>query len=257
VFSKYIVNRCISLNPDSQSNREWGMLAVKISRLQILLAFVFSIIPAQLYAQQHDIAKFHEDPVEQYGARVLTVVILTGIAVVLFSLFRYKGKLTGPMSWAALALGVALLPMFASGFGTVLVFERAEKVEFCESCHLTMKAFVTDMKNPKSESLAAIHFKNSYIPDNQCYVCHTGYGLFGTVQAKREGLHDVYKYYTRSFTLPVKLRGGYPNNDCLKCHAGSVKWQEAHADFKEDVFAGKTSCLECHGQTNPAHNISQ
>jgi hypothetical protein len=132
---------------------------MKNSRFQIMLALAVSLIPAQLQAQ-NGMPNFQQDPVEQYGARVLTVVILTGIVVVLFSLFKYRGKLSGPLSWATLALGVAVLPALASGFGTVLVFERAEKVEFCESCHLTMKSFVTDMKNPKSESLAALHFKN-------------------------------------------------------------------------------------------------
>jgi cytochrome c nitrite reductase small subunit len=221
---------------------------------QLALFAALALLPAKIYAQEA--SQFQRDPVEQYGARALTFVIVLGIAVVLFSLVKYRGRLTGPVSWAVLAFGVAILPALSSGFGTVLVFERAERVEFCESCHLTMKSYVTDMKNPQSESLAALHYKNRYIPDNQCYVCHTGYGLFGTVQAKREGMHDVFVYYTRTFKLPVKLRHPYPNNDCLKCHAESVKWLGVHGDFKDDLFAGKTSCLDCHGQTNPPHTLS-
>lgn len=224
-------------------------------KIRFLMAIAMALLrPVAIFGQDHGSA-FQQDPVEQYGARVLAVVIFAGIAIVLYSLFRFRGHLTGAMSWALLALGVAIFPLFTSGFGTVLVFERAERVEFCESCHLTMKAFVTDMKNPKSESLAAMHYKNRYIPDNQCYVCHTSYGLFGTVQAKREGLHDVFRYYTRTFKLPIKISHPYPNNDCLKCHAESAKWLDAHGDFKDDLFSGKTSCLECHGQSNPAHNV--
>ena len=227
---------------------------MKTYRWWLAVASLWTLLPLQAFAQHPDSA-FQRDPVEEYGARVLTVVIVLGIVVVLYSLLRYRGRLTGFLSWTLLALGIAVLPLLTSGFGTVLVFERAERVEFCESCHLTMRAFVKDMKNPQSESLAALHYKNRYIADNQCYVCHTGYGLFGTVQAKQEGLHDVYRYYTRTFKLPVTLRHPYPNNDCLKCHAESAKWLSVHGDFKEDLFSSKTSCLDCHGQSNPAHII--
>jgi cytochrome c nitrite reductase small subunit len=228
---------------------------LRYQKFKLTLIAALALLPAELQAQ-HQPNPFQTDPVEQYGARVLTVVIAVGIVVVLYSLIKYRGRVAGPLSWASLAFGIAILPALTSGFGTVLVFERAERVEFCESCHLTMKAFVNDMKNPQSESLAAIHFKNKYIPDDQCYVCHTSYGLFGTVQAKREGLHDVYVYFTRTFKFPIKLRHPYPNTDCLKCHAESVKWLAVHGDFKDDLFAGKTSCLDCHAGTNPPHIIA-
>jgi nitrate/TMAO reductase-like tetraheme cytochrome c subunit len=230
---------------------------VKFRRLSAGLAAALALLPAQLLAQgQAHASQFQQDPVERYGARVLTVIIVLGILVVLYSILRYRGRVTGPVSWGFLALGVAIFPVLTSGFGTVLVFERAERVEFCESCHLTMQSFVDDMKNPKSISLAAVHYKNRYIPDDQCYVCHTSYGIFGTVQAKKEGVHDVYMYYTRSFKLPIKLRHPYPNTDCLKCHADSAKWLEVHGDFKDDIFAGKQSCLDCHADANPPHTLA-
>jgi nitrate/TMAO reductase-like tetraheme cytochrome c subunit len=220
---------------------------------QILAGAAFALTPLLTLAQES--SKFQSDPVERFGSRFLAGLIVVGIAIVLYSLVRYRGHTVGAMSWASLALGVAILPVLSSGVGTVLVFERAERVQFCESCHLTMKGFVTDMKNPQSESLAALHFKNRYIPDNQCYVCHTSYGMFGTVEAKRSGMHDVWKYYTRTFKLPVKLREKYPNHDCLKCHADSVKWLAVHEEFKAGLFADETSCMDCHGATNPAHTV--
>ncbi len=212
------------------------------------------LTPLLLRAEQEG-ARFQQDPVEHFGARFLTVVIVIGIGIVIYSLVRYRGRTATAASWGFLALGVGVLPLLSSGLGTVLVFERAEKVEFCQSCHLTMNSFVVDMKNPKSDSLAALHFKNRYIPDNQCYVCHTSYGIFGTVQAKREGMHDVWVYFTRSFKLPIKIRHPYPNTDCLKCHAQSVKWLGVHDDFKAGLFSGESSCLDCHGQDHPAHNV--
>lgn len=225
----------------------------------VAVAFVLMIRPAlaPIAAHAQDMSKFQQDPVDYYGSRFLAVLIIVGMGLVLYSLIRYRGRTTRPISWGLLITGVAILPMVVSSAGTVLVFQRAEHVEFCASCHLTMKAFVDDMKNPKSGSLASLHYANRYIADDQCYVCHTSYGLFGTVEAKKEGLHDVYTYYTHTFRLPVKLRHPYPNNDCLKCHAESVKWLASHGDYKDAVFSGGMSCMQCHGATTPAHNVPQ
>jgi len=217
------------------------------------VGFVFPFVTAA----QQEAARFQQDPVEQVGARVLVTLAIIGIAVVTYSLLKYRGAAVGPVSWGLLIAGAVAFPMLITGVGTILVFERAERVEFCASCHITMKAFVDDMKDPKSDSLAALHFKNRYIPDDQCYSCHTSYGLFGTVEAKKEGLNDVYKYYTRTFHLPIKLRHPYPNNDCLKCHAGSAKWIASHEDYKDAVFSGKATCMQCHADSNPAHKLAQ
>jgi nitrate/TMAO reductase-like tetraheme cytochrome c subunit len=163
--------------------------------------------------------------------------------------------MTGPIASGLLIIGVGIIPLAASGLGTVLVFERAEKVEFCASCHLTMQRYVDDLHDGNSTSLAAVHYKNRYISDDQCYVCHTSYGVFGTVEAKKEGMIDVYKYYTRTFKLPVHLRHPYPNDDCLKCHAGSAKWLDVHDAFKDSVFSGELHCLDCHATEHPAHTL--
>jgi len=220
------------------------------------LAACLLLFPFIARAQQEG-AAFQQDPVEQVAARVVAALAILGIVVVIFSLLKYKGAAVGPISWGLLIAGAVGFPLLMTGVGTILVFERAERVQFCASCHLTMRAFVDDMENPKSNSLAALHYKNRYIPDDQCYTCHTSYGLFGTVQAKKEGLNDVYKYYTRTFHLPIKLRHPYPNTDCLKCHAGSVKWIADHEDYKDALFSGEATCMQCHADSNPAHNVAQ
>jgi cytochrome c nitrite reductase small subunit len=79
-----------------------------------------------------------------------------------------------------------------------------------------MRACVNDMRDPASEGLAALHYKKSYIPRNQCYTCRTSFGMFGTVQAKIAGMVAVQKYYTRSFDRPLTMREAYRNDDCLK-----------------------------------------
>ena len=198
---------------------------------------------------------FEQDPVEFYGAHLLTGLLIFGAALILYSLVRYRGRIEGAFSWSVLIAGVLVVPALATMFGTLLVFERAERVEFCGSCHKAMQAYVDDMRNPDSHSLAAVHYKYSYIPRNQCYTCHTSFGMFGTVHAKIAGLVDVHRYYTNSFHRPLKMREAYRNDDCLKCHAGSVKWSANHADFKSAVLAGDSRCIDCHGLEHPPHQL--
>jgi len=216
----------------------------------IFLGLSFSI-PA--LAQDNE---FQHDPIEYYTSRILSLILIAGIGLVLYSLIRYRGRTKGPLSWGLLLAAVGVIPLTTGLVGTVLVFERAERVEFCASCHLTMKEYVDDLKNPDSKSLASLHFKNSYIPSNQCYQCHTSYGMHGTVEAKMSGMIDVYKYYTRTFVKPIKMRTPYKNDDCLKCHSGSAKWQPIHADFKDAIYSGESKCLDCHGDEHPAHTLA-
>lgn len=225
--------------------------------LRLLRNYTVVCVLAQTvtFAEDSRVTAFHTDPVEVWGSRFLITTIVVGIALLLFTMFKFRGSTAGPASWALLVAGVALVPLMSTGLGTLLVFDRAERVEFCASCHLTMQTFVNDMRDPKSESLAAVHFKNKYIPDNQCYVCHTSYGMFGTVEAKMSGMVDVYKYFTKTYPKIISMREPYPNHDCLKCHAESAKWlkHDEHIAARDDLFADKMKCLDCHGADHPAH----
>jgi cytochrome c nitrite reductase small subunit len=225
--------------------------AVFTALVRILLVVIVSAVP--IAAQD---SPFQKDPVEEYAALSLQALLVVGIAVVSYSLFRYRGRIHGTASWIVLITGVAAIPLVTGLVGTVVVLERAEQVQFCASCHLTMKPYVDDLKNAASTSLAAVHYKNRYIPSNQCYECHTTYGLHGTVQAKISGMIDTYKYYTRTYHLPIKMRTPYRNDDCLKCHAQSAKWEPRHQDVRDALFTGQMTCMECHNDKNPAHNLT-
>jgi len=228
---------------------------------RLLMKAVSTVGVLQALARAQESTAVHPnpnaDPVEIWGTRFLFAAIGIGITLLLFTLFKYRGRPAGALSWALLVAGICIVPIVCTGFGTLLVFDRAERVEFCASCHLTMKGFVQDMTDPKSESLAAVHFKNKYIPDNQCYVCHTSYGMFGTVEAKLSGMIDVYKYYTRTFHPVIKMREPYPNHDCLKCHRDSAKWRanQLHIENEADLVADRKKCKECHETVmgHPAH----
>ena len=161
----------------------------------------FCLLPALLYGPPLAYGagapgSFQHDPVEYYGARVLAALLVFCSCLVVYSLARYRGRIAGPVSLGLLIAGIGVLPVISVSFGTVLVFQRAERVEFCASCHEPMQPYVDDMLNLESESMAAVHYKNRYIPSNQCYDCHTSYGLFGTAEAKTKGLVDMYKYTT-------------------------------------------------------------
>ncbi len=176
-----------------------------------------------------------------------------GIALIL-SLILFQRRINESFLKLLFLLGVLVLPAVSLALGNLVGLQQAKKVEFCGSCHLTMAPYVNDMRHTESASLAATHFRNRWIPDAQCYTCHASYGLFGDVKAKMAGLSDVYKYYTRTYKLPVRMHQPYPNAECLKCHEGTPKFVDApsHAELLPAIRAGEFSCVDCHG---PAHVV--
>jgi nitrate/TMAO reductase-like tetraheme cytochrome c subunit len=205
---------------------------------------------------QENVPNFQHDPVESWATKILVWTLIIAILVVLYGLFEvYRGQTRGVGTRVLLFTGVFVLPVFTVSSGMLLMFVRAERVEFCGSCHQVLQPYVDDMENPEGEGLAALHFKNQYIADNQCYECHTSYGLFGTFQAKLNGITQVVRYYTESYERPIEMWRPYSNADCLKCHARSNKWLSngAHgiAGMKESLFEDETSCMQCHTRAHP------
>ncbi len=214
------------------------------------MVLLITLVPSHL----ERVTSFVRDPAEYYGSRFLIGTLILAIAVNLYSLLKYRGRVVGFVAWTIFVVSICVVPAFSVLIGTFLIFERAERVEFCGSCHAAMNTYVADMRQPDSQSLAAIHYRNRYIPRNQCYVCHTSFGLFGTMQAKIAGVQDVRRYYFQTFHQPIRMRAPYTNGDCLKCHAEAARWIAKHPPAtREAVYADKMRCLGCHGQTHPAH----
>ena len=200
---------------------------------------------------------FQHDPVEYWAARIMAWVLTLAVILVAYALVKaVRGRLVGISGKALMLIGVVVLPSFSIGTGMLLVLTRAERVEFCASCHHVMQAYADDVTDPDGTGLAAIHFVNRYIPTNQCYECHTSYGLFGTAEAKMHGIGQVLRYYTGTYEVPLSMWKPYPNADCLKCHAESKLWLsiDAHTyeETEEALFANSMSCTECHGS---AHEV--
>jgi NapC/NirT cytochrome c family, N-terminal region len=189
-----------------------------------------------------------------------TLTIALGVlilACIVTSRLLYRNRQTeGNALWLHL-LGLGAFPLFLVAVGNFAVLEGATEVKFCGACHLTMKPYIADLHNPKSQSLASLHFQNRFARGTECYACHANYGIHGTMQAKLTGLRHVYKYWTGTYRLPLTLPTPYENELCLKCHNGAKRFmaEEIHLDVGEVSKTLRTGETECIGCNAPAHDV--
>lgn len=215
------------------------------------------MMPA-LYAQEAEIVfEPPEDVVILWAKRASLILTVLGVLLVSAILLLRRNRLMESQSKWLLFLGVCVIPVPAAFLSGGIGMEESKEVEFCHSCHLSMNPFVEDMQNPESETLAALHFKNRYIQREQCWSCHSDYGIAGTAEAKMTGLRHIYKYTTNSWEAPVALYGEYSWEICLGCHAQSALFKaprnddSAHEGVLEAVLNNEISCGECHGEAHP------
>jgi nitrate/TMAO reductase-like tetraheme cytochrome c subunit len=174
----------------------------------------------------------------------LNVVIL----LVLWARIRRRGVTSA--SKAFILGSVVVLPTIVAFLATAHGMSESMKTEACGACHI-MDGHFADLRNPKNDSLAAVHYKNRYIQENHCYTCHSDYGFSGTVGAKLAGLGHTWRNLTGHYELPLKIRAPYSNVRCLACHGGAQNFVAKHdKDEIPNLLSGKDSCLDCHG---PAH----
>jgi len=186
-------------------------------------------------------------------AKILGIVlsILTLALIVFVFLYHRKSLLGQTARWLHL-LSLCVIPVFLLFLGNFVAYEGGKELAFCASCHPVMDPYVNDLLDPNSKTLAAIHNQNRYIQKEQCYSCHVGYGINGTMNAKMNGLMHLYKFFTDTYVLPIKLYEPYSNSVCLLCHSGSKKFEgnDVHASIMSELTSNALSCLVCHG---PAH----
>jgi trimethylamine-N-oxide reductase (cytochrome c), cytochrome c-type subunit TorC len=200
-------------------------------------------------------------------ASTLTMVLAVSLVVIalLTWLLERRNRRSPALGFLRL-LGLGAIPLFMLPIGSFATFESSKRVEFCATCHTAMDPFVLDMKDEKSNTLAALHYKNRYIQEAECYQCHADYGVFGDASAKLTGLKHLQRWIERSATArgeeQIKHYGPYKNDVCLTCHAGSAKFLNAkdgvHRDIAADLAsydkatgAPTTPCLQCHGPAHP------
>ena len=152
----------------------------------------------------------------------------------------------------AALLAFIVLPLGAVFLANYHTFEGVHEVRACANCHV-MLPMVNDMRDPASETLAARHFKNKWIAENQCYQCHSDYGLGGDLEAKMTGFRHLARYTTRTYQEPIVSRVKFNNNNCLHCHEGTPKWVaiESHVEMLKDFTSNQATCIDCHGEAHP------
>lgn len=209
-----------------------------------LVCFLAQVQPVAPLAQE-------VDPVLIWLQRLSVGTAIAGTVLVLFLIVAQRRLAESFLKWICVGT-LVLLPALVISMGNIVGLQHAKKVEFCQSCHLTMGHFIKDMQDPGSQTLAALHYRHRWSPDDQCYACHTSYGLFGDIQAKRKGVEDFFKYYARSYSLPVRMHRPYINADCLKCHERTPKFvdSETHRGSLAEIRGGDLRCIDCHA---PAH----
>jgi len=116
-----------------------------------------------------------------------------------------------------------------------------------------MRPIVNDMKDPESQTLAARHYRNRWIAKQQCFTCHSDYGLNGSIKAKQDGFRHLVKYVTGTFEEPIPYPGRYNNQNCLHCHEGTPKFERvpSRTTVRERLRTSTLSCTNCHGVPHP------
>ena len=162
-------------------------------------------------------------------------------------------------------VGLLILPVICAGFGFEEQMDRAESTKFCLSCHV-MDDFGKSLYVDDRGYIPAVHFQNNYVPRlHACYTCHTNYAMFGSARDKMRGLHHVLVQYFGIIPKPedIKLYQPYNNRECLHCHLGARRFEEATKHLKDpklldDVKAGRLSCTSsrCHDTVHDVGTLS-
>ena len=147
---------------------------------------------------------------------------------------------------------LVVLPAGALFIANYHTFEGVHEVSGCASCHV-MRAMANDMMDPHSGTLAARHYKNKWIAENQCYHCHSDYGFSGNMEAKLTGFRHLARYTTHTYTEPIMARVRFNNQNCLDCHQKTPKFQavQSHHTAAGRLASNQMICLNCHGQAHP------
>jgi cytochrome c-type protein NapC len=197
------------------------------------------------------------------------VSVLSAMAaavILVVHLLRRREVTAATRAWLLLGLGV--LPIVTAGTANIAGFEATQSRKFCGSCHV-MIPHAEDSGDPKSLSLAAVHARNEYFGQNNCYTCHKDYGMYGYVLTKAGGMRHVYLYLTEYRNMPlseskpsIRILKPLPNANCMHCHTATAPdWLGVpdHASSLEAVKSGKLSCASagCHGFAHPMTKLGK
>ncbi len=171
-----------------------------------------------------------------------------------------RGVARGQLPRPAAAAGIVFFPVVAYMLGFLLLMERSKQVSFCGSCHVMTP--ILESLGRDDGNLASVHYTHGRVSHEEaCFVCHSGYGIWGTVGAKMAGVRHMIHTVTGHYERPIALNGPFDIDSCLSCHAraDSFRKVEAHQDrqLQESLAAREMSCTgTCHPAAHPAEALA-
>ncbi len=190
--------------------------------------------------------------------RAMVVVEISFIVVTLLLvlLVAFRAELTRARGGKILAfVALFILPSLAVWGGLAGHMEQAQTTRFCLSCHV-MTDYGRSLYVDDPSYFPARHFQNNLVPrDRACYTCHTDYTMFGGLRSKMRGARHIWVQYFAVVPKPeeIKLYEAYNNRECLHCHLGARRFEEAsehhkRPDLLAKVKSGELSCMSsnCH-----------
>jgi len=201
-----------------------------------------------------------QPPTDPSGLPYL-IAVLAGVTILLAAVALVRGRLLGPQRFTgSYATAVLMIPAFAMVLGDLFLLEESKEVEFCGSCHTTMKPVVDAMRFD-GDTLAAVHYRSGAVSHAKaCYQCHSGYGLYGTVGAKLDGAKHMWRAATGDYSLPLSVHGPFDLDSCLNCHAAAEPFRavDAHRDpeLQQQLLDGELGCTGlCHAEAHPKYAL--
>ena len=186
------------------------------------------------------------------------IIVSVAVAAALALFVGVRADLTRSREGKMLAfVALLVLPTVAVWAGFSEQMDRAQTTQFCLSCHV-MSEYGKSLYVDDPSYIPAAHFQNNRVPRTRaCYTCHTDYSMFGTINAKLEGLRHMRVQYFGTVPKPedIKMYAPYNNRECLHCHLGSRKFetQSAHNRTPDELGKIKSNQLSC--LTSRCHDI--
>ena len=182
-------------------------------------------------------------------------VVVTIVLAVLVAVRAELTRARGGKVFAFLALFI--LPVLAVWGGFSEQMQRSTSTQFCLSCHV-MTDFGRSLYVNDPSYVPARHFQNNFVPrDHACFTCHTDYTMFGDYRAKWRGVHHVLVEYLGTVPKPVdiKLYSPYNNRECLHCHLGARRYEEASEHHKDPTTLARAASNQLSCMSSNCHDI--
>ncbi|HEV2492213.1 MAG TPA: NapC/NirT family cytochrome c [Terriglobia bacterium] len=189
---------------------------------------------------------------------VLIETAFVVVTIVLAVLVAVRAELTRARGGKVFAfLALFILPVLAVWGGFSEQMQRSTSTQFCLSCHV-MTDFGRSLYVNDPSYVPARHFQNNFVPrDHACFTCHTDYTMFGDYRAKWRGVHHVLVEYFGTVPKPVdiKLYSPYNNRECLHCHLGARRYEEASEHHKDPAMLAQAASNQLSCMSSNCHDI--